>query len=171
MKWSDLKGALAGAAPLVGQVLGGPMGERIGAVVASALNVDPTPEAVAAALKSDPQALAKLAEIESADHAELRRLVYADRADARARDVEFLKAGRPNVRANVLAFVAIAGLVAVTLLLMFVEVPEGSREILYMLAGSLTTIVVAVYQFEFGSSSGSKEKTSLLGLLGPGRDA
>ena len=60
---------------------------------------------------------------------------------------------------------------AVTLLLMFVEVPEGSREILYMLAGSLTTIVVAVYQFEFGSSSGSKEKTSLLGLLGPGRDA
>lgn len=67
MKWSDvgkaIKGMAGTALPVLGTALGGPAGGAAGALLAKALGVDTTPEAVAAAL--NPDALVKLREVEA----------------------------------------------------------------------------------------------------------
>src|SRR6185503_17650606 len=47
----------------------------------------------------------------------------ADAQSARARDVEFLKAGRKNIRADVLAYAAIGSLILCIFLLFVADVP------------------------------------------------
>lgn len=82
MDWSKVGGLLGSAAPLIGGILGtavgGPAGSAIGAkvgsMVAGALGVENTPDAVAAAIQADPQALAKVAEIEARNRGELERM-------------------------------------------------------------------------------------------------
>lgn len=61
------------AAPLVGGLLGGPAGSAVGGMVASALGVENTPEAIEQALQK-PEALAKLREIEEKHRHELETL-------------------------------------------------------------------------------------------------
>ncbi len=75
MEWRDVAGAVGRAAPMLGTLLGGPAGGAVGAVVAAALGVNATPDNVAQALTTDPQAAIKLAEIESARTVKLQELV------------------------------------------------------------------------------------------------
>lgn len=65
MNWSDIKSAIGDAAPIVGTLLGGPLGGDVGGLVARALGVSATPDAVSAALKADPAAMAKIATVEA----------------------------------------------------------------------------------------------------------
>lgn len=64
MNWEDVGKAVARSAPALGGVLAGPGGAAIGSVIASAFGVEGTPDAVAEAIKIDPQAAVKLREIE-----------------------------------------------------------------------------------------------------------
>lgn len=75
MKWSDVSGFVGKAAPVVGSLLGGPAGGAVGSLVASALGVEATPDNVAEALKSDPQAAVKLQQLENEHKQEMRRMV------------------------------------------------------------------------------------------------
>lgn len=76
MDWSDLKGVVSKAAPLLGTLLGGPAGGAVGALVSQALGADDdSPEAVHRALQQDPQALVRIRELEMTHAAELRRMV------------------------------------------------------------------------------------------------
>jgi len=50
---------------MAGSMLAGPAGGAVGSMLASALGVDSTPDAVAAAIKSDPQAAIKIRQIEA----------------------------------------------------------------------------------------------------------
>ncbi|NJB68519.1 hypothetical protein GGQ74_002192 [Desulfobaculum xiamenense] len=64
--WKDVGRFIAGAAPILGGALGGPMGAVAGAagqLVASFLGVEPEPDAVLAAT-ADPQTLLRLRELE-----------------------------------------------------------------------------------------------------------
>lgn len=100
--------------------------------------------------------------------AELERAYLQDRQHARARDVALQQAGAGNLRADVLAVIAILGLVGLAWALVVWPLPEGpGRDMLLMLAGALISIVRDVYGFEFGSSRGSKQKDALLGGGGP----
>lgn len=65
MRWSDVSEVVGKVAPVLGGALGGPAGAAVGSLAARALGVDATPEAVADAIKQDPQAAIKLAEIEA----------------------------------------------------------------------------------------------------------
>lgn len=65
MKWSDVKEVIGRAAPVAGTMLGGPAGGAVGSLLASALDVEPTPEAVAAAFRTDPNAAAKVQQVEA----------------------------------------------------------------------------------------------------------
>jgi hypothetical protein len=78
--------------------------------------------------------------------------------------------GRGNLRADVLAYAAIGGLISLIWALLVRQIPEGStRDILLILSGALVAIVKDVYGFEFGSSRGSEVKTEQLGrLMGTG---
>ena len=63
--WDSIKDTVGSVAPIAGSLLGGPAGSAVGSMVASALGVSSTPDAVAAAIKSDPQAAIKIRQIEA----------------------------------------------------------------------------------------------------------
>ncbi|TGW14462.1 hypothetical protein EIL50_05420, partial [bacterium NHP-B] len=64
MDWKDLGKTVVSAAPVLGGLLGGPVGTAAGTLIASVFGVDPNPEAVAKAVKDDPEAFVRLKEIE-----------------------------------------------------------------------------------------------------------
>ena len=69
MEWSDVIGyakeAVGENAPLVGSLLAGQAGATAGRLLASALGVEPSPEAVAKAIHDDPEAAAKIRQVEA----------------------------------------------------------------------------------------------------------
>lgn len=64
MNWDNVKEFLGGAAPVVGTLLGGPAGGAVGGLIAKALGVKDEPDAVLEALKSNPDAIIKIKELE-----------------------------------------------------------------------------------------------------------
>lgn len=172
MKWSDIADVIGTAAPVVGTLIGGPAGGAIGGLVASVLGVDAKPEAVSQALQ-DPAGLVKIREMELTHARELQALTIkaeadrlADVQDARARDIQVRQLSGGNIRADVLAITAIAGLIGLCVALLFVDIPDGpARDVLLLLAGGLLTLTKEVFSYEFGSSRGSAMKSEQLADL------
>lgn len=78
--WSDVRNILGDAAPVIGGLLGGPAGAAVGSVVARALGVGNSPDAVTRALQTDPKALAKVIELERSDAMKLALAKLADQS-------------------------------------------------------------------------------------------
>lgn len=74
MNWSDIGSLVGKAAPLVGTLLGGPAGAAVGAMVANVLGVPNDPESVNSALVGNPEAYARIAELQINAKVELQRL-------------------------------------------------------------------------------------------------
>lgn len=85
MNWSDIGKAVGSAAPLVGTLLGGPAGAVVGSVIANALGVKDDPEAVSVALSSNPEAFARIQELQITQKTELEKLSL----QARANELEY----------------------------------------------------------------------------------
>jgi hypothetical protein len=173
MNWKDIGRIAASAAPILGGVLGGPAGAAVGGVVAAAFGTDATPDAVAKALKNDPQAALKLREIELRHKERLEELMIergrveleeerarlADVAGARTRDVDIRRAGKANDRATWMIVGDVVGLLVCLGVLVWVpDLPGEVRGILSTIAGFFGLGLRDAHQFEFGSSRGSKEK-------------
>ena len=151
---------------LVGK-LTGQKGERIARAVvdsaSAAAGVDAAqePDKAAARLRRDPALLMQF-KVRVLEHDEtMAELSNADRADARARDRELRKAGRfANLRADFLAVAVLFLLWRIIEALLGGGVPlDGAgRDAVFMLFGAVIALVKDVYQFEFGSSRGSKDK-------------
>ncbi|SFQ14027.1 hypothetical protein SAMN05421853_10292 [Roseivivax halotolerans] len=91
---------------------------------------------------------------------QLERIAASDRADARE-----MKAKSGSLTNTTLSGVILAGFFALTFAIWWRPPAEGSGEIVYMMLGVVGTMAMAVVTFHFGSSSGSKDKTALLGEL------
>jgi len=63
--WDKIRNVVGSVAPVAGSLLAGQAGGAVGAMLASALGVENTPDAVAAAIKADPQAAVKIRQIEA----------------------------------------------------------------------------------------------------------
>ncbi|XAO36642.1 hypothetical protein WP1_003 [Pseudomonas phage WP1] len=74
MDWKDIGSKIGAAAPALGSLLGGPAGAAAGAIVATALGSKADPASVASALDANPEALARLAELQSAERVRLQEL-------------------------------------------------------------------------------------------------
>lgn len=152
------------AAPAVARLIGGDKaGKAADAVVGIAEQVTGKkgPDAVEA-IKADPSLALDFEMAVMAKETDILRLAVEDTADARRRDIEIRKAGGTNWRADVLAVGALGGLIALIYTLLYVDLSAGpARDVLLMLSGALVAIVKDVYQFEFGSSRGSKDKDHL----------
>lgn len=61
-----------------------------------------------------------------------------------------------------LAVLAVITFIICLYLLFFQPIPEGSKDVLLIVAGALIVIVKDVYGYYFGSSEGSARKTELL---------
>lgn len=73
--WDAIKDVVGKAAPLVGTALGGPAGGAVASMLASALGVEDTPDAINEALKTDPEAAVKLQQLQNEHERELRSMV------------------------------------------------------------------------------------------------
>jgi len=102
MDWKDIAKEVAGAAPLLSGVLaatgvGAPIAAAVsaaGMLVSSALGVPNTPDDVATALKTDPDAAVKLAQVE-ATHGENMAAIYA-KAQADSDNAQVAQLGQVN---------------------------------------------------------------------------
>lgn len=178
MDWKSLgKQIVDLGAPLLGGAIGGPGGAALGKVVADMFGGDPDdPASLLESIKMDPEARTKLAQIQSEERVRLRELAteevkahLADRQSARQREVALQEAGRTSWEMLVLAFLAIAGLIGIGIVLFIFEIPPGAKEMLMIIVGALVSRAGDVYAFYFGSSRGSKEKDGVLAGLQGGK--
>lgn len=166
----DWKKALGTIAPMIGTALGGPFGGLAGTVLGSILGVDdPTDdEMLANATKqalADPNKVMQLKEAELAFKAKMKELDIRE-ADL---DVENTKSARlmqiktGSYIPGLLALLVTAGFFGLLGILCWRVIPTDNEEVLYVMVGSLGTAWVAVVNFYFGSSHGSKLKTEIMG--------
>lgn len=96
------------------------------------------------------------------------RIQVEDTKSARDRDIEVRKlSGGTNLRANVMligAFLCLTGVLGGTILYRS-DIPDGVLALMNMTAGALLGMLVQAFNFEFGSSRGSSEKTDQIATL------
>ncbi|WP_143004414.1 3TM-type holin [Halomonas shengliensis] len=84
MSWSDVAETVGKVAPVAGGALGGPAGAAVGGLIARALGVPESPQAVAQAVKTDPEAAVKLRRID----ADLERTLLEGRTQVVTAEVQ-----------------------------------------------------------------------------------
>lgn len=125
-----------------------------------------TAEEAHTALVVDPALAIQFKTAVMANDADLEKAHLADRKDARARDVAFIQAGRYNWRGDLLAFLAVGGLVVcVYFVARDADLPERAVNAIMFIAGVLASAVRDVYGFEFGSSRSSQTKDATIQSL------
>lgn len=173
MQWKDVGKAVAQAAPMIGNLLINPVGtvaSAAGSIVAAALGVAPTADAVGDKISGDPQALTRIAELQAEKEIRFRelelealRIERGDVEDARQRDIQIVTLKGHNYRADILAYGAMCAFIAALYLLFTREVQDGpARELLVYLTGVLNSILLMVYGFEFGASRSNGAKDEAL---------
>jgi hypothetical protein len=144
-------------------------GEAANTVVAmaEAITGKVGPDALTAVV-ADPALQLRFQEAVLAAEAELDKAYLVDRQDARKRDVELAKVGAKNYRPDVLIFLAFLGCIGVVALLASGMI-DGSQAIggfLIALGTRFVGMIGTAFDFEFGSSRGSKEKDEKLAQKG-----
>ncbi|UXI00431.1 hypothetical protein [Photobacterium sp. TY1-4] len=171
--WEQVKSLIGDAAPLVGTLLGGPAGGAVGSMVASALGVQNTPEAIEHALVTDTEALYKLRKLESEHELELKRLAIEDgklkvaEQQARLKDTQHAREQHkdhwmPSLLALLLC-VMVTGMFAA---LFFGEPAQEYAQVLIMITGTVLGAFGTAIAFWLGSSKGSMDKGKQLKLQG-----
>lgn len=158
MDWSDLGKKIAGFAPLLGGVVGGPAGGAIGSVIASMFGVENKPDLILNAINSDPNAAMKLKEIELNNKPELQRIAIElarfeieDKQNARKENKHSCV---PAILSGVLSVV----IIGIIYLLFYTVVPEGSKDVLFMLLGVVVKEWGGAMQYWFGTTRSSANK-------------
>lgn len=178
MDWSALSPLVASAAPTIGSLLGGLipfpggaiLGQVAGKVLAEALGVPPTPEAVSTAITTgDPSVVAaKLSEAEAKITAEVEkfRIQLQDVADARATTVKYVQAGSAlSWGAVIVSIVVMLGFVGISFLAMKPELAGVNSNVTLFLLGSWSSAATGVITFWIGSSAGSADKSQQIANL------
>lgn len=158
-------------APTVATAFGGPLAGMATRAVSQALLGKPdanTTELEAVLAGASPSDLLKLKELETSFKLEMEKLgvdlerIHAgDRDSARKRQI-VLNDATPGV----LGVVAFAGFFGILVVLMFFEIKESSMQPLLIMLGALSTIVIQVTAYYFGSSRGSAAKNeTIAGLM------
>lgn len=165
--WDGVKKGLSSFAPLLANAVVPGSGGLVGSLVSSVLGCDndagsielalvnATPEQKNALIAESNRHKERLLEIE----ASLESMRYADVSNARSRDVDLKKAGYRNYRADAMVFVAFASF---CFLVYLINTNSGIKPevlaIFNMSIGTILKMLSDAFNFEFGSSRGSKEK-------------
>jgi hypothetical protein len=149
---NDLLNLLRGIAPTLATAVAGPLGGAAVSAIANRLGVGDSVAEVAKAIAGDPTATAKLQELEL----EYAKLDAADRDSARKRELEIAtSASAPwysKVVTPVLAIGMFALWAAVNVLLLNHSIPDGMREIVIRMLGSLDAATMLILSYYFGNS-------------------
>ena len=164
----DWKDTLSKIAPTAATLLGGPFAGLAVQLVGQALG---TPDATVKTIQqtlttgqlSGDQIIAlKKAELDMQARLEdngitLEQIAAADRDSARKRE-ETVKDYTPAI----LAFVVTLGFFGLLMFMVLHGVQDGSREIINVMVGSLSTAWIGIISYYFGSSRGSDRKTEIM---------
>lgn len=197
MNWDDVGSKLVdigkgvpGGLQLIGGILtatgvGAPLGagmEAVGTLLSHALGVENTPDALHAALSTDPAAAEKALEVESNNKVQLQQIlttqavaamqeetkqqgaVLTDKQSARARDEKIIDLGKTNVRADMMLVGAYLSIIVIVVVLVTGNIDAGSAifALLLMLATKFAGNIGTAFDFEYGSSRGSVEKSVVM---------
>lgn len=148
----ELLGLLRGVAPALATAVAGPLGGAAVSAIAGKFGVADSVEAVAKAIAGDPQAAQKLAELDL----EYAKMDAADRDSARNRELAIAtSASAPWYSKMVTPALALGVFIlwsAVNLLLLTNSIPEGMREIVIRMLGSLDAANMLILSYYFGNS-------------------
>lgn len=132
--------------------------------VAKAATGQDSGEKALSALKIDPAAVLAFRGAIADREADLDKAFLADRADARARDVALARAGRRNVRADVMVAIAFLAVLSIAALLALGKIAGDTAAggFLLSVGGMFARNIGTAFDFEFGSSRSSRDKDELL---------
>jgi len=156
-----LAGLLKNVAPGLATVVAGPLGGMAVKAMADRLGVSDTVEAVTQAIQADPEAAMKLAEIDLKQF----QLENEDRASARHMQEVALQQDSWFAKNFLYMFTSVWSVFAMTFfsLASFYTIPEANTRIVDTIIGVLIgTVLTGFFNFFFGSSKGSKDKTDAL---------
>ena len=156
-----LAGLLKNVAPGLATIVAGPLGGMAVKAMADKLGVSDTVEAVANAIQADPEAAMKLAEIDLKQF----QLENEDRASARHMQEVALQQDSWFAKNFLYLFTSIWSVFAMTFFAMasFYTIPDANTRIVDTIIGVLIgTVLTGFFNFFFGSSKGSKDKTDAL---------
>lgn len=177
MDWKDVASVVGKAAPIVGTLIGGPAGTAIGALVASALGTANTPDAVQAAIATDPDAALKLRQFEGENNVKLQAMMFAhadNKLAARTAQIQADVADRNSARdASVkggtasrlfwLSLVLLTATLGTEVTTLFHGLPPDIDPLIVgRVLGLMDAVALMVLAFHYGSSSGSDRKTELM---------
>jgi len=156
-----LAGLLKNVAPGLATIVAGPLGGMAVKAMADRLGVSDTVEAVTQAIQADPEAAMKLAEIDLKQF----QLENEDRASARHMQEVALQQDSWFAKNFLYMFTSVWSVFAMTFFAMasFFTIPEANTRIVDTIIGVLIgTVLTGFFNFFFGSSKGSKDKTDAL---------
>ncbi|GEM_PF-2133369 len=162
MNWSDLGKQVADFAPLLGTALGGPLGTGIGSIVASTFGTGNEPEQIAQAIVADPDSALKLKQIELTHKAELENIALETTKSELADKQNARQTHNQSKMPAILSIGLTLLIVLIIYLLFFQPIPEGAKEVLYMLLGVAVKEWGGAMQYWFGTTRSSSEKTKML---------
>jgi hypothetical protein len=177
MDWSKVASRIGSTAPLLGELIGGPIGLGVttaAALISHALGTPNDPQAVETAL-NDPAALDKLRQAEGANAAQLQQLVVTQAHLAYQTNMARIQArDRANARAmgvankdwvpKALAMAVTGGFFGILLLMVFKALPPENSNLVNVVIGALGTAWISIIGYYFGTSAGSMRKTELLAM-------
>lgn len=156
-----LANLLKNVAPGLATVVAGPLGGMAVKAIADKLGVSDTVEAVTAAIQADPEAAMKLAEIDLKQfEAEVK-----DRDGARAMQVAALQQNDWFAKNFLYLFTSVWSIFAMVYFgwVTFGTVPASGVRMADTILGVLIgTVLTGFFNFFFGSSKGSQDKTNAL---------
>lgn len=100
MDWKDIRGTIGKFAPMAGTLIGGPAGAAIGALVSAALGTESTPDAISAAIATNPDAALKLAQFESDNRVKLQSMMFTHADNVIAADTAAIQAVNATMQAE-----------------------------------------------------------------------
>jgi hypothetical protein len=156
-----LAGLLKNVAPGLATVVAGPLGGMAVKAIAEKLGVEDTVEAVTQAIQADPEAAQKLAEIDLKQF----ELEVKDRDGARAMQIVALQQDDWFAKNFLYIFTSVWSIFAMAYFtfVTFGTVPEGGVRMADTILGVLIgTVLTGFFNFFFGSSKSSKDKTEAL---------
>ena len=164
--WESVKKVIGTAAPMIGSLIAGKGGEMLGGMVASALGVENTPEAIENELKNNPEAMVKLAQLESDERIKLKELsisvmsINLDERKAQLKDVQDARDKHKHHWMPAALAIGLGVMVsAMFTALLLVQPPKGFEQILIMIVGAVLTGFGAAINYWLGSTKGSADKS------------
>jgi hypothetical protein len=167
--WTQLENALAGIAPTIAGILGGPLAQAGVNIICDVFGLDktaPSDAAVAAAVQAaTPADVAALKKADEDFAVQMKQISLqfvqaddGDRANARLMHEDMPK----DFSQTCLAAAIVLSFVGLMCVMTFMPIPVANSQALSIMTGSAASAFIAVVSYYFGSSRGSQAKTAML---------